>query len=154
MVLDEKSCQVYPINTGVPRDAGVPRGSIHSSTFSYYTLMTFLMMSSVILLSVLMKLLCTLMWAGIWFVAKLELAPKLESDQYNTADWGGKWLVDFNAGKTQFALFDRSNNCSAIDVKIHECFLRKIIFWDAPKKIGALIRSMKFLTPEVAFFSL
>ena len=27
-------------------------------------------------------------------------------------------LVDFNAGKTQLVLFDRSNNTCAIDVKI------------------------------------
>ena len=33
-------------------------------------------------------------------------------------DWGGKWLVDFNAGKTQLVLFDRSNNAGAIDVKM------------------------------------
>ena len=25
-------------------------------------------------------------------------------------DWGRKWLVDFNSGKTQLVLFDRSNN--------------------------------------------
>ena len=39
-------------------------------------------------------------------------------------DWGRKWLVDFNAGKTQLVLFDWSNNNGAIDVKmdgsIHE----------------------------------
>ena len=33
-------------------------------------------------------------------------------------DSGRKWLVDFNAGKTQLVLFDRSNNTGAIDVKI------------------------------------
>ena len=33
-------------------------------------------------------------------------------------DWGGKWLADFNAGKVQLVLFDRSNNNSSIDVKI------------------------------------
>ena len=25
-------------------------------------------------------------------------------------DWGKKWLVDFNAGKSQLVLFDQSNN--------------------------------------------
>ena len=29
-----------------------------------------------------------------------------------------KWLVDFNAGKTQLVLCDRSNNTGAIDVKM------------------------------------
>ena len=33
-------------------------------------------------------------------------------------DWGRKWLVDFNAAKTQLVLFDRSNNACAIDVKM------------------------------------
>ena len=33
-------------------------------------------------------------------------------------DSGRKWLVDFNAGKTQLVLPDRSNNTGAIDVKI------------------------------------
>ena len=33
-------------------------------------------------------------------------------------DWGRKWLVDFNAGKTQQVLFDQSNKTGAIDVKM------------------------------------
>ena len=32
--------------------------------------------------------------------------------------WGSKWLVDFNAGKTQLVAFDQSNNFSAIDLKM------------------------------------
>ena len=49
---------------------------------------------------------------------QLELASELESDLQGTVDWGRKWLVDFNAGKTQLVLFDRSNNTGAIYVKI------------------------------------
>ena len=49
---------------------------------------------------------------------QLELASELESDLRDTVDWGRKWLVDFNAGKTQLVLFDRSNNTGAIDVKM------------------------------------
>ena len=30
---------------------------------------------------------------------QLEVASELESDLQDTVDWGGKWLVDFNAGK-------------------------------------------------------
>ena len=30
---------------------------------------------------------------------------ELESDLRDTVDWGKKWLVDFNAGKTQLVLF-------------------------------------------------
>ena len=49
---------------------------------------------------------------------QLELASELESDLRDTVDWGRKWLVDFNAGKTQLVLFDWSNSTSAIDVKM------------------------------------
>ena len=31
---------------------------------------------------------------------QLELASELGSDLRDTVDWGRKWLVDFNAGKT------------------------------------------------------
>ena len=101
---------------------------------------------------------------------QLELAFKLKSDQRDTVDWDRKWLVDFNAGKTQLVSFDQSNNIGAIDVKMDACVLEeKLSFkmlgltfsskldWGsiisiaktASKKIGALIRSMKFLSLEV-----
>ena len=35
-----------------------------------------------------------------------------------TVDWGKKWLVDFNAGKTQLVPFERSNNNGSIGVKM------------------------------------
>ena len=37
---------------------------------------------------------------------------------YETADWGKKWLVDFNAGKTQLVLFGGSNNNGSIVVNM------------------------------------
>ena len=40
-------------------------------------------------------------------------------------DWGRKWLVDFNAGKTQIVSFDRSNNFGAIDVKMDQSILEE-----------------------------
>ena len=47
----------------------------------------------------------------------------------DTVDWGKKWLVDFNAGKTQLVWFDWSNNNSSIDMKMDESVLEeKIIF--------------------------
>ena len=47
-----------------------------------------------------------------------ELTSEHESDLQDIADWGRKWFVDFNAGKTELVLFDWSNNTGAIDVKI------------------------------------
>ena len=70
----------------------------------YDTLMTFLMMISAILLSkYLVILLSTLKCdqaSDLW--QQLELASKLESDLQDTVDWGRKYLVDFNIGKTGF----------------------------------------------------
>ena len=87
-------------------------------------------------------------------------------------DWGKKWLVDFKAGKTQLVSFDRSNNNGSIYVKMGACVLEEkssfkmlgfnfsskldwpsytiSIAKTAPKKTGALIRSVKFLSLEVA----
>ena len=87
-------------------------------------------------------------------------------------DWGKKWLVDFYAGKTQLVSFDRSNNNGCIDAKMGGSVLEKKISFKmlgltfsskldwgsyiisiaktASNKIGALICSMKFLSPEVA----
>ena len=58
---------------------------------------------------------------------QLELASELKSDLRYNMDWGTKWLVDFNAGKTQLVLFDRSSNTGAIVVNQ----FWKIIFEDA-----------------------
>ena len=89
-------------------------------------------------------------------------------------DWGKKWLIDFNAGKTQLVLFHRSNNNGFIDLKMDGSVLEEksafkmlgltfsfkldwgsyiiSIAKTASKKIGALIRSMKFNSPEVALY--
>ena len=50
---------------------------------------------------------------------QLELASELESDLQDTVDWGKKWLVDFNAGKTQLVSFDWSNNNGSVDAKMN-----------------------------------
>ena len=93
---------------------------------------------------------------------------------YETLDWGKKWLVDFNAGKTQLVSFDRSNNSGSIDVKMDGSVLEEkssfkmlgLTFsskldWSsyiisiaktASKKIGTLMPSMKFLSPEVVLY--
>ena len=79
VVLDGKSSQEYPVNAGVPH-------------FSYYTLMTFLMMLSVILLSMLTD--DTSLYSkfdrasDLW--QQLGLASELESDLQDVVDWGKK----------------------------------------------------------------
>ena len=87
---------------------------------------------------------------------------------------GRKWLADFSAGKTQLVSFDRSKNTGAIDVKMDGpvpeekssfemlglTFSSKLdwgsyivsIAKTVSKKIGALIHSMKFFSPEVALY--
>ena len=89
-------------------------------------------------------------------------------------DWCKKWLVDFNTEKTLLVSFDQSNNSGSIDVKMDGSFLEENLSFKmlgltfsskldwgsyiisiaktASKKIGALIRSMKFLSPEVALY--
>ena len=44
---------------------------------------------------------------------------------YETLDWDRKWLIDFNAGKTQLVLLDQSKNTGSIDVKMDGSVLRK-----------------------------
>ena len=56
---------------------------------------------------------------------QLKLASELESDLQGSADWGKKWLVDFNAGKTQLVLLDWSHNNGFIDVKVDGSFLQE-----------------------------
>ena len=47
------------------------------------------------------------------------MASELESDLRDTLEWDRKWLVDFNAGKSQLVSFNRSSNIVAINVKIN-----------------------------------
>ena len=85
-------------------------------------------------------------------------------------DWGKKWLVDFNAGKTQLVSFDLSNNNGSIDVKMGGSILEEkssfkilgLTFsskldWGSyiisiAKTASKKIRSMKFLSPEVTLY--
>ena len=105
---------------------------------------------------------------------QLELASELESDLRDTVDWGRKCLVNFNAGKTQLVLFDWSNDTGAFDLKLDGSVLEQkssfkmlgltfsskldwgsymfSIAKTASKKIGILICSVKFLSPEIALY--
>ena len=75
------------------------------------------MMLSVILLSILMILLSICDQVSD-LRQQLEVTSELEFHLQDTVDWGKKWLVDFNVGKTQLVLFDQSNNTGSIDVKM------------------------------------
>ena len=169
VVLDGKSSQEYPVT------AGVPQGSILGPT------LFLLYMNDLpddVICNIAIYADDTTFYSkcnqasDLW--QQLELASELESDLQDTVDWGSKWLVDFNAGKTQLVSFDRSKNTGAIDVKMDRSVLEEktsfkmlgltfsskldwgsyivSIAKTASKKIGALIRSMKFLSPEVALY--
>ena len=120
MVLDGKSSQEYPVN------AGVPQGSILGPTL-------FLLYINDLPDDVICDI--TIYADGTSLYSKcdrasdlwqqLELASELESDLRDTVDWGKKWLVDFNAGKTQLVSFDRSDNNGSIDVKMDGSILEE-----------------------------
>ena len=167
VVLDGKSSQEYPVN------AGVPQGSILVPTLFLLYINDFpdnvICNIAICVDDITLYSKCN-QASDLW--QQLELASELESDLRDTVNWGRKWLVDFNVGKTQLVSFDQSNNTGAIDMKmdgsVHEekssfkmlplTFSSKVdwgsyiisIAKTPSKKIGASIRSMKFLSPEVA----
>ena len=93
---------------------------------------------------------------------------------YKTLGWSKKWIVDFIARETQLVLFDQSNNNCFIDVKMDGSVLEEkspfkilgltfsskldwgsyiiSIAKTASKKSGALICSVKFLSPKVVLY--
>ena len=99
------------------------KASFLALDFSKYTLMTLLIILSVNLLTCGWSCCLLQIWSGFWFVATAKLASKLGSALRGTMDWDRKWLVAFNAGKTQLLIFDRSNNRCAIDVEMDESIL-------------------------------
>ena len=68
-------------------------------------------------------------------------------------DRGRRWLVDFNAEKTQLVSFDRSNNAGAIDVKMDGSVLVekspfKVLRWTSLLNwVGALTLSLLLKLP-------
>ena len=113
MVLDGKSSQEYPVN------AGIPQGSILGPTLFLLYIND---LPDDVICNIAIYADDTTLYSkcdqasDLW--QQLELASELESDLRDTAHWGRRWLVDFNAGRTQLVSFDWSNNTSAIDVRI------------------------------------
>ena len=169
VVLDGKSSQEYQVN------AGVPQGFILGPTLFLLCIND---LPDDVICNIAIYADDTTVFSkcnhasDMW--QQLELASELESDLQDTVNWGRKWLVDFSAGKTQLVSFDQSKNTGAIDVKTDGSVLEEktsfkmlgltfsskldwgsyivSIAKTAYKKIGALIRSMKFLSPEVALY--
>ena len=104
---------------------------------------------------------------------RLCMSGDLEGDLRDVVDWGKRWLVSFNAKKTQLISFDNSNS-DHLDIKMGASLLDEkssfkmlglsftsklewgsyidTIAKTAAKKIGALGRSIKFLSPEVILY--
>ena len=108
-----KSSKEYPVN------AGVPQGSI----FGFTLLLVYINgLHSDVICNVAIYVDDSTLYSkydqasDLW--QQLEMAAELKSYIRDTVDWGWKWLVDFNAGKTQLVWFEWSNNTGAIYVKM------------------------------------
>ena len=118
VVLDGKSSQEYPVN------AGVPQGTILGLTLFLLYIDD---LPDGVICSMAIYADDTTLYSkcdqasDLW--QQLELASELESDLQDTVDWGKKWLVDFNAGKTHIVSFNQCNNNRSIDVKMDESVL-------------------------------
>ena len=133
------------------------KGSFFVLHFSYYILMTLLMMTLLSTLRLTRYLICG---NNSDWLLNFSLI-------YEIVLWGRKWLVDFEAEKTQLILLDLPNNTGVLNVKMNGSVLKEkssltmtfssvssivSIAKTASKKMGALIHSMKFLSVEVVLY--
>ena len=169
VVVNRKSSQGYWVNTGVPQ------GFILGPTLFWLYINGF---PSYGICSIAIYADDTTLYSkydqssNLW--QQLEFASELESDLWDTVDWGRKWLADSNAGKTQMVLFDQSSNAEVIHVKIYGPVLEEkssremlgltsipnwigaltlsLLLKSISMKFGALTCSMKFLCPKVTLY--
>ena len=170
VLLDGKSSQEYPVNAGVSQVSvlGPPLSLLYINDLPEGVVCNIIYANDTTLYSICDQA------SDLW--QQLELVSELESDLRETVDLSRKWTVDFNAGKTELVSFDQSNNIGGIDVKMDgSVFEEKLSFkilgltffpkldWGSyiisitqsvSKKIGALIHSMKFLSPGLFFISI
>ena len=112
VVLDGKTSQEHSVNTGVHQSSILP-----PTIFLLYINELPRVISNISIYADDTSLYSKCDQASdLW--QQLELASELESDLQDTVDLGRKWLVDFNAGKTQLVSFDQSNDTGDTDVKI------------------------------------
>ena len=140
MVLDGKSSKEYPVN------AGVPQGSILRPTLFPLYIND---LPDDVICNIAIYTDDSILYSkcdqasDLW--QQLELAPELESDLRDTVDWGKKWLVGFNAGKTQLVSFQRSNNNGSIDVKMDGSVLEEKSYF---KMLGLTLSLLLKLPPR------
>ena len=124
MVLDGKPSQEYSFNTGVPE------GSILGPTLFLLYIND---LPDDVVCNIAIYADDTTLYSNcdqasdLW--QQLELASERESDLWYTVEWGKRWLVDFNAGRTQLVLFDWSNNNGSIDKKMDGSVLEEKLYF-------------------------
>ena len=78
-----------------------------NTTSAHNTLLIFLTLSVILLSMMILTSTLIVFWPDLW--QQLGLAFELQSELWDTVNWGRKWLVVFNAKKNQIASFGNSN---------------------------------------------
>ena len=111
MLLDVKSAQEYPVNSGLAQ--GSILGPILFLLYSNDLPDDVIYDIAIYVDGTTLCVKCD-QASDLW--QQFELASELESDLQGTVDWGKKLLVDLNAWKTQSG---KSNNNGSVDVKMN-----------------------------------